>query len=69
MEGLSKSSTKEMNKITDEMSEYFLRMIEKDFSDIDFEILENRLKIKYMYDGHSAMFLDGRKGIRIIVDH
>lgn len=69
MEELSKSSTKEMNKITDEMSEYFLRMIEKDFSDIDFEILENRLKIKYMRDGHSAMFLDGRKGIRIIVDH
>ena len=69
MEELSKSSTKEMSKITDEISEYFLRMIEKDFSDIDFEILENRLKIKYMRDGHSAMFLDGRKGIRIIVDH
>ncbi len=51
------------------MSDYFLRAIEEDFSKINFDSLENRLKIKYMQDDHSAMFLDGRKGVRIIVDH
>jgi len=58
-----------LNKITDKISDDFLREIRKDSSNIDFSILEERLKIKYMQDGHSAMILDGRKGVRIIVDH
>jgi len=66
---LSKISDEEMAKITDQLSDYFLRMIRKDSTDIDFGVLEKRLKIKYMRDSHSAMFLDGRKGMRIIVDH
>ena len=69
MKELSKISDEEMDMITDKMSDYFLRMIRKDSTDIDFAVLEKRLKIKYMRDGHSSMFLDGRKGIRIIVDH
>jgi len=44
-------------------------MIRKDSPDIDFGVLEKRLKIKYSHDFHSSMFLDGRKGRRIIVDH
>jgi hypothetical protein len=51
------------------MSDYFLGMIRKDSPDIDFGVLEKRLKIKYLHDCHSSMFLDGRKGVRIIVDH
>ena len=66
---LSKISDVEMEKTTDNMSDYFLEMIRKDSPKIDFNILEKRLKIKYMYDGHSAMILNGRKGVQIIVDH
>jgi len=69
MKELSRISDEEMGKMTDKMSNYFLRMIRKDSSNIDFGVLEKRLKTKYMHDGHSAMFLDGRKGVRIIVDH
>ena len=69
MKELSKISGEEIDKLTDKMSGYFLRMIKKDSTDIDFSVLEKRLKIKYMRDCHSAMFLDGRKGMRIIVDH
>ena len=65
----SKMSDEEMDKMTDEMSNYFLGMIRKDSPDIDFAVLEKRLKIKYMHDSNSSMFLDGRKGMRIIVDH
>ena len=66
---LSKMSDDEMENTTDNMSDYFLEMIRKDSPKIDFKILEKRLKIKYMYDGHSAMILNGRKGVQIIVDH
>jgi len=69
MKELSRMFNEEMNKISDNMSDYFLRGIRKEFSDIDFRELEKRLKTKYMHDGHSAMFLDGRKGVRVIVDH
>jgi len=69
MKELSRMSDKEIDKITDKMSNYFLRMIKKDSSEINFELLEKRLKTKYMHDGHSAMFLNGRNGMRIIVDH
>ncbi len=69
MKELSKISDEEIDKITDKMSDYFLRMIRKDSTDIDFGVLEKRLKMKYMRDCHSSMFLDGRKGMRIIVDH
>ena len=66
---LSKLSDEGMEKATDDMSDYFLEMIRKDSPKIDFDVLEKRLKIKYMYDGHSAMILNGRKGVHIIVDH
>ena len=69
MKELSRMSDGEMDKMADEMSDYFLRAIKKDYSKIDFDSIEKRLKTKYMHDDHSAMFLDGRKGIRIIVDH
>ncbi len=69
MKELSRMSDDEMEKIVDKMSDYFLRAIEEDLSKINFDSLEKRLKTKYMHDEHSAMFLDGRKGIRIIVDH
>jgi len=65
----SKKSDEEMDTMTDEMSDYFLGMIRKDSPDIDFGVLEKRLKIKYLHDGHSSMFLDGRNGMCIIVDH
>ncbi len=65
----SKKSDEEMDTMTDEMSDYFLGMIRKDSPDIDFGVLEKRLKIKYLHDGHSSMFLDGRNGVCIIVDH
>ena len=65
----SRMSDEEMDEITDKMSNYFLKIIRKDSPVIDFDVLEKRLKIKYMYDCHSSMFLDGRKGLRIIVDH
>ncbi len=65
----SKMSDEETDKMTDRMSDYFLGMIRKDSPDIDFGVLEKRLKIKYSHDFHSSMFLDGRKGMRIIVDH
>jgi len=65
----SKKSDEEMDTMTDKMSNYFLGMIRKDSPDIDFAVLEKRLKIKYLHDFHSSMFLDGRKGVRIIVDH
>ena len=64
-----KKSEEEMEKMTDKMSNYFLDMIRKDSPEINFGILEKRLKIKYMFDGHSSMILDGKKGVRIIVDH
>jgi hypothetical protein len=69
MKELSRMSDGEMDKMVDEMSDYFLRAIEEDYSKINFDSLEKRLKTKYMHDSHSAMFLDGRKGVRIIVDH
>jgi len=65
----SKKSDEEIDTMTDEMSNYFLGMIRKDSSDIDFGVIEKRLKIKYLHDGHSSMFLDGKNGVRIIVDH
>ena len=64
-----KISEEEIEKTTDKMSNYFLEMIRKDSPNIDFGILEKRLKIKYMHDGHSSMIFDGRNGVRIIVDH
>ena len=69
MKELSRMSDEEMDKISDNMSDYFLRGVGNESSDIDFRELEKRLKTKYMHDGHSAMFLDGRKGVRVIVDH
>ena len=69
MKEFSRISNEEIDKMTEKMSDDFLRMIRKDSSDIDFGALEKRLKTKYMHDGHSAMVLDGRKGVRIIVDH
>jgi adenosylcobinamide amidohydrolase len=44
-------------------------VIRKNSSNIDFDTIAKRLKTKYMRDDHSTMFLDGRKGVRIIVDH
>ncbi len=64
-----KISGDEMNNMTNEMSDYFLELIRKDSSEIDFDILEKRLQIKYMHDCHSSMVLDGRRGVRIVVDH
>ena len=58
-----------LDKVTDKISDDFLKEIKEDSSKIDFGIIEERLKTKYMQDGHSVMILDGRKGIRIIVDH
>ena len=58
-----------LDKIIDETSDKFLKEIKEDFANIDFGIIEERLKTKYMQEGHSVMILDGRKGIRIIVDH
>ncbi len=58
-----------LDKITDKISEDFLKKIKEDHSNINFGIIEERLKTKYMQEGHSVMILDGRKGIRIIVDH
>ena len=69
METLPKIPDKEIDTIADEMSNNFLKIIRKDFSEINFNILEKRLEKKYIHDNHSAMFLDGRKGIRVIVDH
>ena len=42
----SKISEEEIEKTTDKMSNYFLEMIRKDSPNIDFGILEKRLKIK-----------------------
>ena len=64
-----KTSEVEIEKTAEKMSNYFLEMIRKDSPDIDFDILEKRLKIKYMHDSHSAMILDGLNGVHIIVDH
>ncbi len=58
-----------LDKITEQTSDDFLKEIKGNISSIDFSIIEDKLKIKYMQEGHSAMILDGRKGIRIIVDH
>ena len=58
-----------LNKITDKMSDDFLREIRKDSTNIGFDAIEKKLKTKYIHDGNSAMFLDGRRGLRIIVDH
>jgi len=58
-----------LDKITEKTSDDFLKEIKENCSNINFGIIEERLKAKYMKDGHSAMILDGRKGIRIIVDH
>jgi len=69
MKKLSRMSDDEIDKMADKMAEYFLINVRKDSSNIDFDILEKRLKTKYMHDGHSSMILDGRKGVRIIVDH
>jgi len=58
-----------LDKITEKTSDDFLKEIKENCSNIDFGIIEEGLKAKYMKDAHSAMILDGRKGIRIIVDH
>ncbi len=58
-----------LNEITDKISDDFLREIKDNFSSISFSVIEEKLKSKYMKNDHSAMILDGRKGIRIIVDH
>ncbi len=58
-----------LNKITDKMSDDFLREIRKDSTNIGFDAIEKKLKTKYIHDGNSAMFLEGRRGLRIIVDH
>ena len=39
MKELSRMSDGEMDKMVDEMSDYFLRAIEKDYSEIDFDFL------------------------------
>jgi len=69
MKELSKMSDEQIDKMTDKMSDSFLRVIRKNSSNIDFDTIVKRLKTKYMRDDHSTMFLDGRKGVRIIVDH
>ena len=69
MKELSKMSDEQIDKMTDKMSDDFLRVIRKNSSNIDFDTIVKRLKTKYMRDDHSTMFLDGRKGVRIIVDH
>ncbi len=58
-----------LDKITEKISDDFLKEIKEDFSNMNFSIIEEKLKVKYMKKGHSAMILDGKKGIRIIVDH
>ena len=65
----SATSKKQITEVADELAEYFLEMIRKDSPTIDFNTLEKRLKIKYANDFHSAMFLEGKQGLRIIVDH
>jgi len=42
-----------LNKITDEISDDFLKEIKENPSNIDFGIIEERLKAKYMQEGHS----------------
>ncbi len=69
MKELSRMSDEQIDKIADKMSDNFLRVIRKNSTNIDFDSIVKRLKTKYMRDDHSTMFLDGRKGIRIIVDH
>ena len=69
MKELSRMSDEQIDKMTDKMSDNFLRVIRKNSSNIDFDTIVKRLKTKYMRDDHSTMFLDGRKGVRIIVDH
>ena len=69
MKELSRMSDEQIDKMADKMSDNFLRVIRKNLSNIDFDSIVKRLKTKYMRDDHSTMFLDGRKGIRIIVDH
>ncbi len=69
MKELARMSDEQIDKMTDKMSDSFLRVIRKNSSDIDFDTIVKRLKTKYMRDDHSTMFLDGRKGVRIIVDH
>ena len=69
MKELSRMSDEQIDKMSDKMSDNFLRVIRKNSSNIDFDTIVKRLKTKYMRDDHSTMFLDGRKGVRIIVDH
>ena len=69
MKELSRMSDEQIDKMTDKLSDDFLRVIRKNSSNIDFDTIVKRLKTKYMRDDHSTMFLDGRKGVRIIVDH
>ncbi len=69
MKELSKMPDDQIDKMTDKMSDDFLRVIRKNSTNIDFDTIVKRLKTKYMHDDHSTMFLDGRKGVRIIVDH
>ncbi len=69
MKELSRMSDEQIDKMADKMSDNFLRVIRKNSSNIDFGTIVKRLKTKYMRDDHSTMFLDGRKGVRIIVDH
>ena len=69
MKELSRMSDEQIDKMADKMSDDFLRVIRKNSTNIDFDTIVKRLKTKYMHDDHSTMFLDGRKGVRIIVDH
>ena len=69
MNELSRMSDEHTDKMADKMSDNFLRVIRKNSSNIDFDTIVKRLKTKHMLDDHSTMFLDGRKGVRIIVDH
>lgn len=58
-----------LDEITDKISGDFLREIKQNNLNIDFDTITDKLKLKYTQEGHSAMILDGRKGIRVIVDH
>ena len=65
----SNLSDDDLDSLSDEMAEYFLGFIRKDTPIVDIDILEDRLKIKYQFDSHSATVLNGRTGLHVIVDH
>ena len=65
----SNLSDDDLDSLSDQMADYFLEFISKDTPTVDIDILEDRLKIKYQFDSHSAMVLNGRTGLHVIVDH